>query len=183
VEGVLAARDEVDRLGLDVLVGCNSTPTFDPGQEFWTGLGRLGGGEFCAALGYAGLDFFPDVFRPIPAAGFTDAVTAVLHGFRRTSLAAAGIPDAVPIHVTEHGWATGPGRSPARQADVLESVVRTVDARSSPLHITTYEHFSLRDADSAEPSTMFQFGLVRSDYTPKPAFARFRSLIAELSRA
>ena len=26
---------------------------------------------------------------------------------------------------------------------------------------------------------MFQFGLVRSDYTPKPAFARFGALIAE----
>ncbi|MET7426088.1 hypothetical protein [Dactylosporangium sp. NPDC005555] len=64
VEGVLAARDEVDRLGLDVLVGCNSTPVFDPAQDFWTGLGRLGGGEFRAALGYAGLDFD---YTPKPA--------------------------------------------------------------------------------------------------------------------
>ena len=32
------------------------------------------------------------------------------------------------------------------------------------------------------PDVMFQFGLVRSDYTPKPAFARFGSLIAELGR-
>ncbi|MFF5232621.1 hypothetical protein [Dactylosporangium sp. NPDC000521] len=178
VEGVLAARDEVDRLGLDVLVGCNSTPVFDPAQEFWTGLGRLGGGEFRDALGYVGLDFFPDVFRPVPADAFAGAVMSVLRGFRDVSLAAAGVPASVPIHVTEHGWATGPGRSYERQADVLETVVRTVEGLAEPLNITTYEHFSLRDADSANPSTMFQFGLVRSDYTPKPAFERFRALIA-----
>ena len=183
VEGVLAARDEVDRLGLDVLVGCNSTPVFDPAQEFWTGLGRLGGAEFTGALGYVGLACFPDVFRPVPAAAFAGAVTAVLRGFREISLAAAGIPATTPIHVTEHGWATGPGRSYERQADVLETVVRTVDARCGPLHITTYEHFSLRDADSANPDVMFQFGLVRSDYTPKPAFERYGSLIATLGPA
>jgi hypothetical protein len=180
VEGVLAARDEVDRLGLDVLVGCNSTPVFDPGQDFWTGLGRLGGAEFTGALGYVGLDFFPDVFRPVPVEAFAGAVGAVLHGFRSASLAAAGIPASVPIRVTEHGWATGPDRSYQRQADVLETVVRTVDRLSGPLHITAYEHFSLRDADSDNADVMFQFGLVRSDYTPKPAFARFGALIAEL---
>ncbi|WP_327004847.1 hypothetical protein OHA72_59150 [Dactylosporangium sp. NBC_01737] len=182
VEGVLAVRDEVDRLGLDVLAGCNSTPVFDPSQEFWTALGRLGGREFIDALGYVGLDFFPDVFRPVPVGAFGGAVAAVLRGFRERSLAAAGVPATTPIHVTEHGWATGPDRSYARQADVLESVVRTVDALSEPLHVTTYEHFSLRDADSDNPDVMFQFGLVRSDYTPKPAFARFGSLIAELGR-
>ncbi|MEV4516395.1 hypothetical protein AB0K00_46475 [Dactylosporangium sp. NPDC049525] len=180
VEGVLAARDEADRLGVDVLVGCNSTPVFDPAQEFWTGLGRLGGREFTDALGYVGLDFFPDVFRPVPVDAFDGAVAAVLRGFREHSLAAAGIAATTPIHVTEHGWATGPSRSPDRQADVLETVVRTVDALSGPLHVTTYEHFSLRDADSDNPDVMFQFGLVRSDYTPKPAFARFRSLIGQL---
>lgn len=180
VEGVLAARDEADRLGLDVLIGCNSTPIFDPAQEFWTGLGRLGGAEFTGALGYVGLDCFPDVFRPVPADALTGAVTAVLRGFREVSLAAAGIPATTPIHVTEHGWATGPQRSYERQSDVLDTVVRIVDTLSGPLHISTYEHFSLRDADSANPGVMFQFGLLRSDYTPKPAFARFRSLIAEL---
>ncbi|GAA2601612.1 hypothetical protein GCM10010399_35490 [Dactylosporangium fulvum] len=180
VEGVLAARDEIDRLGLDVRVGCNSTPVFDPAQEFWTGLGRLGGSEFTGALDYAGLDFFPDVFRAVPDAALTDAVRGVLHGFRHTSLAAAGVPDRTPIHVTENGWATGPDRSPERQAEVLDRVVRIVDGVSAELGITAYEHFALRDADSAVPDTMYQFGLVRSDYTPKPAFHRYGALIREL---
>jgi hypothetical protein len=88
----------------------------------------------------------------------------------------------VPIHVTEHGWPTGPARSPARQAEVLETVVRAVVAQAERLHITTYEHFSLRDADSSQPDPMCRFGLLDSDYRPKPAFARYRELIAELSR-
>jgi hypothetical protein len=179
VEGVVAARREADLLGLDVRIGCNSTVIFDPEQEFWTDLGRRGGPEFVAALDYAGLDLFPDVFRPVPADRFTDSVLAVLTAFREQCLGAAGIPDAVPIHITEHGWATGPDRPYARQAEVLDTVVRAV--AESDLNITAYEHFALRDADSAREEPLYQLGLLRSDYAPKPAFAVYRDLIAEFT--
>ncbi|HEV7713080.1 MAG TPA: hypothetical protein VGP16_33110 [Asanoa sp.] len=181
VAGVLAARDEVDRLGIDVRVGCNSTPIFDPEQEYWADLGRLGGSEFAGALDYAGLDFFPDVFRPIPPDALADAVRGVVHGFRAGSLAAAGIPPTTPIHITESGWTTGAGRSPERQAEVLETVLRAVAGIAAEAHVAAYEHFALRDADSDRAELEFGFGLLRSDYTPKPAFATFRKLIAELS--
>ncbi|MEC3919646.1 hypothetical protein [Nocardia sp. CDC160] len=181
IEGVRAARAEVDRLGLDVRIGCNSSVILDPAQEFWTDLGRRGGSEFAHALDYVGLDFFADVFRPIPADGLEAAVTAVLTGFRRESLTAAGIPDTTPIHITENGWATGPNRSYARQAEVLESVVRVVDGLADELTITTYEHFGLRDSYSDQGDMNLEFGLLRSDYTPKPAFDRYRELIAEYS--
>jgi hypothetical protein len=179
IEGVLAARDEVARLGADVLVGCNSTPAFDPGQEFWTGLGRAGGDEFRAALDYVGLDFFPDVFRPVPAEQLAGTVAGVLRHFRRESLGAGGVPGSVPVHVTEHGWPTGAGRPPGRQAEVLETVVRAVVAAAGELNIDTYEHFALRDADSDVDDPMFRFGLMTSDYRPKPAFATYRRLIRE----
>jgi hypothetical protein len=184
------ARDEVDRLGVDVRVGCNSTLAFDPGQAFWTGLGRAGGGEFRDALDYVGLDFFPDVFRPVPAERFAGTVAGVLRHFRRESLGAGGIPGSVPVHVTEHGWPTGSGRPPERQAEVLETVVRAVAAAADELNIDTYEHFALRDADSrAETDTdgavddlMFRFGLMTSDYRPKPAYKTYQRLITELGR-
>ncbi|GAB0101603.1 hypothetical protein JMUB6875_05670 [Nocardia sp. JMUB6875] len=181
VEGVRAARAEADRLGLDVRIGCNSTVILDPAQEFWTDLGRRGGSEFAAALDYVGLDFFPDVFRPIPADGLEAAVTAIVTGFRRESLAAAGIPETTPLHITESGWATGPNRSYARQAEVLETVVRLVDGLAAELNITTYEHFGLRDSYSDQGDMNLEFGLLRSDYTPKPAFERYRDLIAKYS--
>src|SRR5689334_3035254 len=124
VQGVVAAKRTVRRLGLPVAIGCNSTPIADPAQEFWTDLGRRGGAEFVDALDYVGFDFFPDLVRPIPADHLADAVTAVLTGFREQSVAAAGIPPTVPIHIGEHGWGTGPGRPYERQAEVVETVIR-----------------------------------------------------------
>jgi hypothetical protein len=177
VTGVVEARREAVRLGLDVRIGCNSTLDFDPAQEFWTDLGRRGGDEFRAALDYVGLDFFPDVFRPLPAARFAAIVTGALTGFREMSLAAAGIPASVPVHITEHGWGTGPDRSYERQAEVLDLVVGVVAEHAGRLNIDTYEHFALRDADSDNPDPVFQLGLLRSDYTPKPAFETYRRLI------
>ncbi|HWO61005.1 MAG TPA: hypothetical protein VNO31_13345 [Umezawaea sp.] len=179
VEGVVVAKREAVRLGLDVLVGCNATPGFDPAQEFWTDLGKLGGQEFRDALDYVGIDLFPDVFQPIAEDELAGTVRAVLAGFRGESLAAAGISETTPIHVTEHGWSTGAGRSPARQAEVLDTVVRVV--AESGLNITTYEHFALRDADSRRVEPLYQLGLLCSDHTPKPAFATYRELIAEFT--
>ncbi|MER7008125.1 hypothetical protein ABT297_34470 [Dactylosporangium sp. NPDC000555] len=175
VEGVLAARAEADRLGLDVRIGCNSTPIFDQEQEFWASLREIG-----PVIDYAGLDFFPGVFRPVT--DFPVAVEGVLRTFRERCLAAAGVPASTPIHVTENGWATGDGRTYERQAEVVGQVVRAVAANAAELNVTAYEHFALRDADSGNDNPMSQFGLVRSDYTPKPAFGVFRDLVAQLQR-
>lgn len=40
--------------------------------------------------------------------------------------------------------------------------------------------FSLRDADSSRSDIFYQLGLLRDDYTPKPAFGVYRELITEL---
>ena len=45
-------------------------------------------------------------------------------------------PDAhVPIHIAEHGRPTSAGRTPDRQAEVIERVVRTVHANRGRLNI------------------------------------------------
>jgi hypothetical protein len=181
VEGVIAAKHEVSRLGLPARIGCNSTAIFDPAQQFWTDLGRRGGDEFRSALDYAGLDFFPDVFQPVPAERLSETVEGVVKLFRHQSLAAAGIGESVPIHITEHGWGTGAERPYARQAEVLETVVRTVDDHSGELNITTYEHFALRDANTSHDHPLFQLGILDSHYEPKPAAITYRNLISELS--
>jgi hypothetical protein len=183
VTGVIEAKREAVRLGLDVRIGCNSTLDFSPEQEFWTDLGERGGGEFREALDYVGLDFFPDVFRPLPADRLPAIVAGALEGFRTLSLAAAGIPDTVPLHITEHGWGTGPARSYERQAEVLALVVGIVAGHAARLNIDTYEHFALRDADSNNPNPVFQLGLLDSQYQPKPAFETYRALIASLGRS
>ncbi|GIF04065.1 hypothetical protein Asi03nite_16030 [Actinoplanes siamensis] len=82
------------------------------------------------------------------------------------------------MHVTEHGWGTGPDRPFRRQVEILELVVGLLVERSGVLNVDTYEHFALRDADSGNPDPVFQLGLLRSDYSRKPAFEAYRSLIA-----
>ncbi|MFJ8045813.1 hypothetical protein ACIRBX_35410 [Kitasatospora sp. NPDC096147] len=182
VQGVIAAKQEASTLGLDVAVGFNAVPVFDPADTFWADLGALAGPTFRQSLDYVGLDFFPDVFRPIPGEQLADAVAAVLTAFRRTSLPQAGIPATVPIRVCENGWPTPPGRSGQRQAAVLDTVVRTVTALAGELTIDGYSYFGLRDADSSADGLFHHFGLLRDDHTPKPAFATYRRLIAEFGK-
>jgi hypothetical protein len=180
IDGVIAAGDEARRQGLGVQVGFNACPTFNPGDDFWPDVASRVGPAFLDALDYVGLDFFPDVFRPVPFTGLREAVLSVLSHFRAVNLAAGGIPASVPIRVTEHGWPTGPGRPDERQAAVLETVVRAVHEVRGAVNVTHYEFFALRDGNSSNPGMGYQFGLLRDDYAPKPAFDRYRELIAEL---
>ena len=185
VRGVIAAKEEARRLGSDMKVGFNSTPTFGLNAEFWSSIGALGGKNFIKALDYVGLDFFPDVFRPVAPDGeagdLRESVIGVLETMRNDWLPAAGIPHLIPIHVAEHGWPTGPGRSDERQSISIEIAIRTIYEIRERLNIVRYMMFDLRDADSSKQEFFYQFGLMRDDYTSKPAFATYRKLIAELS--
>ena len=185
--GVIAAKEEARQHGYRMQIGFNTAPSFSPADPFWTAMGAAVTPEFLAALDYVALDFFPDVFRPLPGGdslqALAQAVGGVIRFYRETSLALGRIPATVPMHIGENGWPTGPTRSYERQAAVLDTIVRTIHAHSAEYNITHYMHFDLRDADSANPDIFYQFGLMRDDYTPKPAFHRYQELIAELGTA
>ncbi|MFH8380710.1 hypothetical protein ACH4E7_07185 [Kitasatospora sp. NPDC018058] len=157
-------------------------PSFGAAADtFWGELGELADDRFHRALDYVGVDFFPDVFWSVPSGQLADAVRAVLTGFRVDALPRAGIGSAVPPRICENGWPTGPGRSEARQAQVVEEVVRAVAGVAAELTVVGYTFFALRDADSAGPGLFHRFGLLRDDYTRKPAFDVYRKLVAELA--
>ncbi|NUT47136.1 MAG: hypothetical protein HOV94_07445 [Saccharothrix sp.] len=180
VAGVSAAKRHARLLGHDHLrVGFNTTPLFGPATTFLAGVTDRGGPEFADDLDYVGLDFFPDVFRPVAAADLRDGVEGLLAHHREAAMAPAGLAH-VPLHITEHGWPTGPDRTPRRQAEVVDTVVRVVAANAERLRLNGYTHFALRDADTANPGLFHNFGLTTDDYTPKPAFHTYRALIAEL---
>jgi hypothetical protein len=186
VRGVVAAKDEARRLGLGVQVGFNAVPSFNPADDFWPSIGAMGQQSFIDALDYVGLDCFPDVFRPIRPDNFLEnlrnAIGFLLTNFRRVNLVAGKIPESVPIHITENGWPTGEGRTPEKQATVIETIIRAVYAQRIAFNVTHYELFALRDSNSANPDLFHQFGILRDDYTPKPAFETYRQLIAELGK-
>jgi hypothetical protein len=134
---------------------------------------------FINALDYVGLNFYPDVAVPL-VGDLAKEVTSVLTEFREETLRDVGIPGSVPIHICENGWPTGPYRYYTRQAEFVERSVRAVQDLRGKLNITHYELFCLRDADTANPDLNHQFGILRDDYSPKPAFDVYRELVAEL---
>ena len=87
----------------------------------------------------------------------------------------------MPLHIAEHGWPTGPGRDEARQAEVLDEVIRTIHGLREELNIRVYTLFGLRDADSDSTDPHHRFGVLRHDWRPRPAFDTYLALVAELS--
>jgi hypothetical protein len=184
VTGVIVAKKEIEAKNLNVKVGFNATPDFNPDKTFWHEIASLASPDFYRSLDYAGLDFFPDVFRTIVTDdnmdGLRGAIKFVLNNFRN-DLLVAGISASVPVHITENGWSTGLNRSYERQAVVLREIITTVYSLREEFNITKYELFDLRDADSDSDDIFYQFGIMRHDYTPKPAFEVFKLLIAEFA--
>jgi hypothetical protein len=91
-----------------------------------------------------------------------------------------GIPERVPIHITESGYPTGPGRSDQEQERALREMVGAYADFSGTYNVSDYRWFLLRDGNSSAPDFQQQYGLLRDDYSPKPAFAAYRELIARL---
>jgi hypothetical protein len=182
VQGVLAAAAAKRAAGVAAAIGFAVVPNIDPAADgFWAEVHETGGERFAAALDYAGIDIYPDVFGPrIGPDDLPDTVERLLRDFRERDLATAGIPAAVPIRICENGWPTGPDRPEEQQALVLERIVRTVYALRAELNVTHWELFTLRDADSSQDDLFHRFGILRSDYSRKPAFDTLRRLIAEL---
>lgn len=174
--GLAAAFEERERLGAEVAIGVNAAGMTD--AAFWTQLADAVGAELLARLDYIGLDAFPDVFRRIPHHQLADSVTFLLEQFRSVTTE-SGISANVPIHITETGWPTDIDRDEQTQRTVLETVARAV--LDSGAGVTAYEIFGLRDGRT-DATWAGRFGLLRDDYTPKPAFGAVRDLIAERSR-
>jgi hypothetical protein len=100
----------------------------------------------------------------------------------RCYLKTPGIPDSVPIHVEENGWPTGPNRPEAYQATVAETLIRAVHDFRGTFNVTDYRWFNLRDGNSQSGNYQTQYGLLRDDYSEKPAFGVVARLFAELGR-
>jgi hypothetical protein len=186
IQGVIAAKDEARQRGYtQVQVGFNWFYRTDPNGEdaFWKYLHDHGGKPFAAALDWVGLDVYPGTFfPPTTAPAMTgDFVVNALSQLRGCFMPEGGIPKSVPIHVEENGYPTGPGRLEADQRTALESMVGAANAYRANYNVSDYFWFDLRDADSSSPNFQQQYGLMHDDYTPKPAFGSFASLVSKLS--
>jgi hypothetical protein len=187
VQGVIAAKDEARKRGYDQLeIGFNwayrSTPDAD--NAFWAHLRDHGGPEFVGSLDWLGLDAYPGTFFPPAEApgeerdGMVNAMSSI-----RCYAARAGIPDTLPIHIEENGYPTGPApdRSYERQVEVMRTLIGAVQDYRGTYNVSDYRWFNLRDGDSTTANFQTQYGLMRDDYTEKPAFGVYAQLVRDLS--
>ena len=189
VRGVIRARRELRRLGRPRLdVGFNVMWRWSPDsdRQFWEDIGAHPDVKrFRRALTYVGLQVYPGlVWPPAPLPGRTagDEVAEALTLVRDCYMPKAGLGREVELWVSENGYATNLGRTEESQRRDLESTVAAVSQWSGALNVTDYRWFNLRDNDSDGLDLFSAVGLLRDDYSRKPAFAAYRRAIRTLGR-
>ena len=186
VTGTLAARKKLDRMGRpDVELGFSFAWRWLPSSDadFWRQLGTLGSAAFRRAVDYVGLQVYPHlVYPPAPLPGRTagDEVVEALTLLRSCYMPQAGLGGNVRLWVTENGYPTNLGRTEASQVSELATTLDAVHRYSGALGVTDYRWFNLRDNDSAGTDLFDAVGLLRDDYSEKPAFATFRTAMDQL---
>jgi hypothetical protein len=183
VSGIVAARDEATKVGRpDLALGFTVMWRWNPDsdQHFWEDLGSRATPEFRSALDYVGLQAYPGLVwppAPIPGRSAGDEIAEALTLLRDCYMPKAGLGREVALWITENGYATNLGRTESQQAADLSSTVDDVHRLSGTLGVSDYRYFNLRDNNSNGTDLFDAVGLLRDDYSEKPAFPTYRSLI------
>lgn len=184
VSGVIAAKRESLRRGYrHQRIGFNYAWRFGDRNDagFWNAVGRLGGARLRRATDWVGIDIYPGTFVPtLPqVVHLGDAFLEGLAQMRECYMPKAGFTRATPLRIEETGFPTGPGRPGEQtQARAVAQLVKTAVAFRGTYAISDFRFFGLRDNNSMGPDFQSFFGLLRDDYSRKPAFGAYRDLIA-----
>ena len=184
--GVPAARQAViaaDRP--DIRIGFNWAAGTSPCQPdpFFSELRSAGGKALAAAVSWVGIDVYPGTWSAPSPSVFPSSelvrasIISSLGCLRQTQMPRAGLSSSVTITVAETGWPTDATRSELTQAAVLRDNVGAVESVSGLYGVTDLRWFDLRDANTASGQLENGYGLLRDDYSAKPAFGAYRELI------
>jgi hypothetical protein len=185
IRGIRAADRVLRRRGRDdVELGFTYAYRYLPAADvsFWEEIGARGGPRFRRALDYVGVQLYPGLFWP-PALVTQSAGEATLEALtlvRDCYMPKAGLGTEHQVWVSENGYATNLGHTEDRQAAELVDTLEALHAYSGTLGVTDYRYFNLRDNRPDGADLFDNVGLLRPDYSPKPAFALFRDLVARL---
>jgi hypothetical protein len=183
VVGTLAARDELDRMGReDIELGFSFAWRMDPpsDRDFWQELGELGTEEFVEATDYVGLQIYPGKVWPPQIRPGRTAGEEVLEAawlLRDCFMPQANLGH-VDLWITENGYGTNLGDSEEEQEERTRSTLEAIHEWSGTLGLTDYRWFNLRDNRTDGVDVFSAVGLMRDDYTAKPAFCVMREGIA-----
>ena len=184
VDGIVAARAElVARHRPGVQLGFTYAYRYAPNADlsFWKSIGAAATPAFRAALGYVGVQLYPDLFYPpalTPGQTAGDATIQALALVRDCYMPLAGLGASTHLWITENGYATNLGHTESGQLTDLQTTVTDVHRYSGTLGVTDYRYFNLRDNRPGGTDLFDDVGLLRSDYSAKPSFAALRALIA-----
>jgi hypothetical protein len=185
---VPAARDEVVAAGrADILIGFNWSAGNNPTttEPMWTNLRHAGGNALMQAVGFVGVNVYPGTWSlpalaTRPTAWQIDATMhSTLDAMRNKHMVSAGVSGA-PIVIGETGYPTTTSRTAATQDMVLRTIVGAVDATKATYGVTDVYLFALRDGNTNSDQLENGYGLLRDDYTAKPAFATLQGFVASI---
>ncbi|MDX6664143.1 MAG: hypothetical protein QOG68_349 [Solirubrobacteraceae bacterium] len=181
--GIVAARAEADRIGRrDLKFGFTYAYRWNPASDatFWTTLAGAGP-AFRRALGFVGVDLYPGTFYPPVIGPMSSAGQELVKGIatvRRCFMPKAKLGARVPIWITENGFQSGAQGDDAGQAAALKDMVASAVAVSGTYGVSDYRWFNLRDNLTGSAGIFDTTGLLHDDYSPKPAFAALRDMVA-----
>ena len=184
--GVPAAKREAERDGFDQLTtGFNYAWRFgDADADFWRAVGAAGGKRLRRATDWVGIDAYPGTFVLPPTRRPTPATPCSRPSPRCGSATCrwpARAPDPDPPRGARLPHRPRPHRGGAGGCARRRSSTPCARYRGT-YGITNSNWFGLRDNNSAGPDFQSFFGLLRDDYTPKPAFGVYRQLIRKLGK-
>ncbi|MBA2241220.1 MAG: hypothetical protein H0W09_08300 [Solirubrobacterales bacterium] len=182
VRGVPAAERVLGELGRrDVQLGFSYAYRYTPEEDadFFRRIGELAGKRFRRALDHVGLQVYPGLVWPPVLATQTagEATLEALTLLRRCYMPKAGLGRRFGIWITENGSATNLGHTEERQARELSQTIRAVHRLSGTLGVSDYRYFNLRDNEPNGGDIFDNVGLLRADYSRKPAFEVFRRAV------
>jgi hypothetical protein len=169
IEGVIAASKVKTK---QQQVGFNWLYHLDPvsDQTFWSTLATRGGDAFHRAVDYAGVDIYSGTYvNPLYSVDDEGDFRAALDYVRNQMMPLANLGPDVPIYIQETGYPTlGPLRTAQHQADALSGYIRATKG----FNVGLLQWFQLADAESTLGDG---WGLLDSNYVPKPAFEVMRT--------
>ncbi len=185
--GVPAAHEALVAAGRpDVVVGFNWAAGSSPcaTEPMWSQLKIAGGMPFRSAVDWVGIDVYPGTWSAPsqtvpPTARLVNAtITQSLRCLRTRHMVAAGLRTSATITVAETGYPTDADRSESTQASVLQQTMASIERVRQTYGVGDVRWLSLRDANTASGQLENGYGLLRDDYTPKPAFSVYQQIIA-----
>lgn len=170
VQGVLAASRQLAAMDSSAQVGFDlAVQTRNSDAQFMADLTTLGGPSFVSAVGFLGLNVYPELWPAGTGNPYQDMATYLADA--RGGLMYAGFGSNVSIDVLENGY---PTLDNALQASYADAFVHAVCNNAESLGISGYSWFDLWDANTASTNYLDHYGLLQSDMAQKPAYAAYQ---------